>query len=271
MLPPAIMLRMRRVRLIHWKEEEARPRIEQLAAAGYKVDYSPPTPAGLRPMLDSPPDAILIDLSRMPSHGRDIGLSLRQRKATRFVPLVFLGGDPEKVNRVRAALPDAVYTEWSRFRSAVKEAIAHPPVKPHVPKDVMAGYSGTPLPKKLGIKPDFTVAMVNAPDRFERTLGDLPANVTLQEGRPGGGCDLVLWFVRSVRDLDGGIGRMSAATPPGGMWIIWPKRASGVQTDLDGNIVRETGLAHGLVDFKVCAVDATWSGLKFSVRKTRSA
>jgi hypothetical protein len=134
----------------------------------------------------------------------------------------------------------------------------------------MAGYSGTPLPKKLGIKPDFTVALVNAPDRFGRTLGDLPADVTLQEGRMGG-CDLILWFVRSVRDLDAGIGRMSAATPAGGIWIIWPKRASGVQTDLDGNIVRETGLAHGLVDFKVCAVDATWSGLKFSVRKTKPA
>jgi CheY-like chemotaxis protein len=257
---------MPRVRLIHWKEEEAREHVKQLEGAGYQADVSRPTPEGLRSLSGTPPDAILIDLSRMPSHGRDIGLALRQRKSTRFIPLVFVGGDPEKIERLRTALPDAVYTEWRRIRSGLKKAIAHPLEQPHVPASVLEGYSGTPLPKKLGIKSGFTVAMVNAPDAFERALGDVPDGVTLRD-RVQGACDLILWFVRTMRELDAGIGRMSAATPAAGMWIIWPKKASGTRTDLDATLVRETAMAHGLVDFKVCAVDTTWSGFKFSRRK----
>ena len=84
-----------------------------------------------------------------------------------------------------------------------------------------------------------------------------------------GACDLALWFVRSNRDLESAIGRMSAAVPGGGIWIIWPKKASGILTDVSEPVVRQAGLAHGLVDFKVCAVDATWSGLKFSRRRSK--
>ena len=128
------------------------------------------------------------------------------------------------------------------------------------------GYSGTPLPKKLGIREGFTVATLRSPDDFEQTLGDLPANVTIRR-QMRGRLDLVIWFVRSQKELDGRIERIAGATPRGGIWICWPKKSSGVSTDVGEGDVRSAGLAHGLVDYKIAAIDATWSGLKFARRK----
>jgi hypothetical protein len=129
-----------------------------------------------------------------------------------------------------------------------------------------AGYSGTPLPKKLGIKPGTAALLVAAPEGFERTLGALPEGATLRRaGR--GGAELVIWFVRSAQDLARGMTRMAARVEGGGMWIAWPKLGSPLASDLRENLVRDAALAEGLVDYKVCAIDATWSGLKFARRK----
>jgi len=210
---------------------------------------------------------VVIDLSRLPSHGREMGSFLRQRKATRHIPVVFAGGDPEKVERTRKALPDAIYTPWSRIRSALKRSLARPPADPVVPPPVMEGYSGTPLLKKLGIKEGSVVALSGAPKGFEKTLGKLPAGVTIRR-QVRGSCDRVVWFVKSRKELERGVERMGRAlSDKGGLWIAWPKKASGVATDLTQNDVRRTGLASGLVDYKICAIDATWSGLLFARRK----
>jgi hypothetical protein len=163
-------------------------------------------------------------------------------------------------------LPDAVYTAWGRIRGALKQALAHPPASPVVPDSVLAGYSGTPLPKKLGIKPNSVVALITAPDNFAASLGELPNGVTFRDQPPG---DLTLWFLRSRRELERGIAGMSATEGP--LWMIWPKKAAGLNTDLTQQDVREIGLATGLVDYKVCAVDATWSGLLFRRRKPANA
>lgn len=133
----------------------------------------------------------------------------------------------------------------------------------------MAGYSGTPLPRKLGIKPNAPVALIGAPEDFELTLDRLPEGASLhRDGRPA---DLSLWFVTSRSQLEGGIEAMSARAEGGGLWIAWPKKASGVSTDLSESVVRETGLAAGLVDFKICAIDRVWSGLRFSRRNAEGA
>jgi hypothetical protein len=130
-----------------------------------------------------------------------------------------------------------------------------------------AGYSGTPLPKKLGIKPDHRIALLNAPDGFETdTLGELPPGVTVRH-RARGPLDVIVAFVRSRSQLGRGLEAWRAALDPaGGLWIAWPKQSSGVETDLSDGAVRQSGLATGLVDIKVCAIDATWSGLRFVVR-----
>jgi hypothetical protein len=163
-------------------------------------------------------------------------------------------------------LTDAAFTSWNKIRGALKQAIAHPPENPVRPDSLLAGYSGTPLPKKLGIKEDSVVGLAGAPEGFSKTLGTLPAGAKLQELRRAP-CNIILWFVRSRKEMQQRMKGMAARTGTGRLWIIWPKKASGVQTNVTQNDVRAIGMATGLVDFKVCAVDATWSGLAFTRRK----
>ena len=130
-----------------------------------------------------------------------------------------------------------------------------------------AGYSGTPLPQKLGFKPGHRVLLVQAPESFGTThLGPLP-DVELHRRAGRLPYDMVLLFTTSRRDLerrvDGLRGRLTVA---GAIWIVWPKRSSGVPTDLTEDVLREVLLPTGLVDTKVCAVDDIWSGLRFVVR-----
>ncbi len=129
----------------------------------------------------------------------------------------------------------------------------------------LAGYSGTSLVKKLGIKPDSMLALVDAPRGFRRALAGLPGGVQIRT-RAAGRPDLAVWFVTSARTLDRRLAAMARGMGAG-LWIAWPKKASGVQTDVTEDVVRAAGLARGLVDYKVCAIDETWSGLKFARRK----
>jgi hypothetical protein len=131
---------------------------------------------------------------------------------------------------------------------------------------MMAGYSGTPLAKKLGIREGAVVILAGAPDGFEATLDPLPPGVVVGR-RTRSGADVVLLFAPSRSVLERRFAPLAAALDrSGGLWVCWPKRSSGVATDLDENEVRAHGLAAGLVDNKVCAVDETWSGLRFVYR-----
>jgi hypothetical protein len=131
----------------------------------------------------------------------------------------------------------------------------------------MAGYSGTPLPTKLGIKPDSRVALVNAPDGFSAVLGELPPGVTVRRQARGPLDVIVAFFVRRT-EFERRLPTLSAALhPDGGLWVAWPKQASGVATDMTENVIRDVALPTGLVDNKVCAVDGTWSGLRLVIRR----
>ena len=130
----------------------------------------------------------------------------------------------------------------------------------------MAGYSGTPLVKKLGIKEGSRVALVNAPENFETELGELPDNVKFMKPTTRS-LDLILFFVLSERVLARDFAKLAARLTSNGMiWIAWPKKSSGVTTDLTFEPVQRIGLDAGLVDVKICAIDDTWSGLKFVYR-----
>lgn len=130
----------------------------------------------------------------------------------------------------------------------------------------MAGYSGTPLAKKLGIKEGSRIALVNAPKDFRSELGELPDNVEFVS-RPTKALDIVLFFVMSERVLARNFAKLSEKLVTNGMiWIAWPKKSSGVRTDLAEQCVQRIGLDAGLVDVKICAIDETWSGLKFVYR-----
>jgi hypothetical protein len=125
-----------------------------------------------------------------------------------------------------------------------------------------AGYSGTPLPRKLGFKEGMRVVYVNAPQEFAVEGIDAPA------ARLAKGTDLVVCFVTRRRELERRLDALRRAIEPAGMlWVAWPKRASGVATDMTEDVVREVALPTGLVDTKVCAIDETWSGLRLVVRR----
>ncbi len=257
---------MKRIRLIHWNDDERHQRAASLRKAGYEIDDAPvESQASFKAIHANPPDAFVIDLTRLPMHGRDVALAMRQAKSTRFVPIVFAGGESGKVDKIRKSLPDAAFATWLGIRGALKKALASGVTNPVVPASSLAGYSGTPLPKKLGIKAGFTVALVDAPDNFEATLGALPGPVRLLRN-PRGKRDLTIWFVRDVRSLEKKVDRMVRHGTPG-LWICWPKKTSAIASDIGEQIVRDAGLSRGIVDYKVCAVDETWSGLKFATRK----
>lgn len=130
-----------------------------------------------------------------------------------------------------------------------------------------AGYSGTPLPQKLGIKAGAVVAFANPPPGWRRTLGRLPDGVTVK-ARARGPLDVVVLFVTRLSDLRRRFGPVAKALDPaGGLWVAWPKQTSDVATDLTFLAVQEIGLAAGLVDNKVCAIDETWSGVRFVYRR----
>ena len=131
----------------------------------------------------------------------------------------------------------------------------------------MAGYSGTPLPKKLGIKEGSLVALVGAPAGFAATLGELPAGAAIVAVARQAETDVVVFFAITCAAFEARFAELATwLRPAGGLWVAWPKRTSGVATDLNENLIREFGLADGLVDNKVCAIDETWSGLRFVYR-----
>ncbi|MGP7995865.1 MAG: hypothetical protein ACLPKI_00795 [Streptosporangiaceae bacterium] len=132
-----------------------------------------------------------------------------------------------------------------------------------------AGYSGTPLPAKLGIRPGYLVALVGAPPGFRDLLGDLPG-VELLDELPGTGVplDVIVFFTTSRAEYEVELGPLRAGMAPAcGLWIAWPKRAARVPTDMTEHVVREVALPTGLVDNKVCAIDQAWTGLRLVIRR----
>lgn len=130
----------------------------------------------------------------------------------------------------------------------------------------MAGYSGTPLPKKLGLKEGSRIALINAPKDFARELGELPHNAEIVS-RATKPLEIVLLFVLAERALLRDFDKLAKKLASNGMiWIAWPKKSSGVATDLTFDRVQRIGLDAGLVDVKICAIDEVWSGLKFVYR-----
>jgi CheY-like chemotaxis protein len=257
---------MKRVYLFQKDKAEARKRIKQLKKLGYQVRHEQISPESLRKFKEKPPMAVLIDLSRAPSLGRDAGIYIRHYRATRKIPIVFIDGEPKKVAQIKKHLPDAVYTEWPITKRALKRAITCPPAAPVKPKSLLAGYSRTPLVKKLGIKAKSAVILINAPRDFVKSLGMLPDGIVTKT-RLTKNSDMMIWFTKSRKAMGKRINTIAALVGKGGLWIVWPKKTSLMATDLSQKDVREIGLNAGLVDYKVCAIDETWAGLKFARRK----
>jgi hypothetical protein len=255
------------IRLICWNAVEAKEKSVRLQSAGYQVDFELFSPDVMRLLRHEPPAAVIIDLGRLPSQGRDVALQLRQFKSTRFIPLVLCGGDPLKLPKIQELLPDAIYTAWDDVLPALEQALRSPPTQVAVPESSFAGYAGAPLVKKLGIRPHMSVGLLNPPPGFAHCLPGLPEDITWYS-QPGEPCDLVIWFIRTRQELDHGLPQVQPGIGKAGLWVVWPKKTSGLESDLTQVVVRKTGLAAGLVDYKVSAIDETWTGLRFAIRKS---
>ncbi len=156
----------------------------------------------------------------------------------------------------------------ARPPSPRKRAPSSSPRKRGPSSPIAVGYSGTPLPQKLGIKDGSRVAVLGAPRGFRALLDPLPPGARLRSALGADPADIVLLFTTRTDELAGRFGSaVDALAPGGGLWVGWPKKTSGVASDLDENAVRAVGLAAGLVDNKVCAIDAIWSGLRFMRRR----
>ena len=259
---------MARIRLIHWSGPEGRERKLRLASLGHHADFDDLEPTSLnRTLRSSTPDAYVIDLSRLPAQGRQVGMWLRSYKATRYIPIVFVDGDPVKVATIKQVLPDATYTTWGRINTALAKALARPVTDVVVPPSSI--YSAKPAVEKLGVKPGMRVCLVNAPTGFADSLTPAPVGVKFT-ARPTADCDLFIVFARSLREVGAHLTQLTGDVARQTVWIAWPKKASGVKADLNGNLVREWGLSAGWVDFKICAIDDTWSGLAFKRRERRA-
>jgi CheY-like chemotaxis protein len=257
-----------RIRLVHWREDEVPERAGRLEREGYEVDGTVPgTSIGLKQLREDPPAAFVIDLGRLPSHGLEVARSLRQSRPLRHIPIVFIGGAEEKVERVRRELPDATYTAWADIGADLRRAIAKPPADPIVPVSNSGPRSDRPLAEKLGINPDSTLVLIDAPEQIESTLEPLPGGVTLRRGNRGRR-QMTIWFVTSRRELERRFDAVAKAVGEGTLWMAWPKATSGAKTDLVEGSVRDFGLAAGMVDTKVCAIDDVWSGLRLTRRRT---
>lgn len=258
-----------RIRLVHWHQDEATQRASVLEALGYAVDaHVPQGPKFLSEIQRETPDAVVIDLTRLPAQGRDLGLAIRHRKATRRIPLVFVGGHADKVDQVKALLGDATFTHWECIEADLKRAIETPVQDPVAPDSVFAAYRGRPLIEKLGIKSGASVVLVDQPADFRQTLGSLPEGCSVHRSLEQTH-DLIIWFVSSQAELEDRIDTLADQVGQAALWIAWPKKGSPIAGDLSQTIVRRLGLASGLVDYKICAIDTTWSALLFTHRKPK--
>lgn len=235
-----------------------------LKIPGFTIDASPHRSSRfLTTIRDLAPAAIIIDLDKTPSHGRALAILLRSSKSTREIPIVFAGGQPDKIDRLRRDLPGSVFTDWKNLAKSLKQAIRDGP-QPTVP-NYMRQFYGSSLPKKLGLKDE--VAVVNAPENFEQHLGDLDG-VSFRSVISRS-TNLVIWFVRSRAELEDGLDLMVVRLPESrSMWIAYPKRTSRHASDLTQKDLRAFALEAGLVDYKICAIDDDWSALKFTRKRS---
>ena len=246
---------MTRVLVIHRDPLEATAWAARLRALGFDAaPYLSLGAKGFRGIRQDPPHAILIDLTRLPSYGKAMGVLLRERKSLGAIPLVFVEGDPGKAAQVRAILPDAVYTTFAKAPAAIRKAIRQAPREALPPRD-----PGTPLLSKLGIAADSCVAMLHSPEGFQ-----LPGVIPRKQV---GEADVVLVFCRTAVALGLQLPALAAMMRKGRrVWVLWPKKASAVESDLTMPRIRQMAAAFGLVDYKVCAVDATWSAMTLGKR-----
>ena len=256
---------MPRVLVIHRKPALAEERARRLSAEGRDASAYPAVgPGSFRGIRADPPDAILIDLTELPSYGKVMGALLREQKGTRNIPLVFLKGDPGKAAQILELLPGAVIANLTDLAPAILRAIKKAPKEAPPPN-----APAVPVWKKLRIREGSVVALLNPPATVQEMLAPLPTGVRTQKEVDG--ASLILLFVKSTATLARALPDLAPQIEPGRtLWVCWPKRSSGEPCDLTANSIRDMARGVGMIDSKLCAMDQTWSATALSrKRQTR--
>jgi CheY-like chemotaxis protein len=258
---------MARLRVIHWNAEEAAPLLALCRSAGYGVDYEHGGgPAMVKATRKPPvPDAVVIDLTRLASHGREVGVALRNYKALRSTPIVFVDGEEEKVEKTRERVPGAYFCTRAQLRRTLKKALSEerkgefPAAAP-----MMELYRSRFTFQKLGVKPGMSLGVVDPPRDYLAALGPLPEGVEIVEN-PEAPEAVTVWFVHELDPYLDALSRMRRIAHRTKLWVAWRK---GAKNGITQNSVREAAREFGLVDYKICAIDGRWSGMLFALRKT---
>lgn len=250
------------VSLVHWRLTEAKPLITLLEHAGYEVHYGgEQKPIRVSQLKNFDVTAAIVDLTRMPSYGKYWAAELRAT-SLKHLPIVFVDGEPDKIAVVKAALPDATYTTRDKLVGVLKKI--KPVANPVQPSRMMASTRTTAL--KIGIKPDMRVAVFDAPAGYAKIIGPLPSGVALEE-EPDEPAPYTLWFVRELDEYLSGLRKMRALAAKSKLWVLYPKQKKGKQASITQTDVRESAIAIGLVDYKICSVDETWTGIAFALKR----
>jgi CheY-like chemotaxis protein len=251
-----------RVQLLNSEAGEAKLLIKQLRASGYTVGGH--DEGSVRALRQSPPHALVIDLARSPAHGRHLAMWMRSQESIRSIPIVFVDGDAEKVEKIRAELPDAIYTSRAKLASALKRA--KPLASPAL------GYGNRTIAQKLGIRDGTRVAVIGAPPGYANLVGPLPPGASLEED-PEEALPVTLWFVHDPEVYLAELPRMrQLAAARSRLCVIYPKQHT-AHKGRDGRItqsfIREFAEAMGLVAYRTCSVNKSWSGTLLSLKKQR--
>lgn len=261
-----------RIRYINWNAAEADEYLEKLRARGFDVEYDErPASREMAEWRATPPDLFLIDLTRLPSHGREVGVALRNYKTLRSVPLVFLDGKPDKVERVKQVLPDAVYVRTGKLIPALKRALREGPVKEAVrPAAMMERYGLRTVAHKVGIEANSAVALWEAPGGVEQIFVGLPEGVRWVEPEDES-ATLAVFFAREEESLREAFRLARRCGHLKKIWVARQKASSKRKAAaVSETLLRETGLAMGFVDYKVCGLSEEWSGLLFARKKAEA-
>jgi hypothetical protein len=258
-----------RIRYIHWNASEAEGSVEKLRAQGFDVEYDErPGSRELAEWRMTPPDLFVIDLTRLPSQGREMGVAIRNSKNLRSVPLVFLDGEPEKVELVRQVLPDAIYVSTSKLIPTLKRALKEGPLKdPARPAAMMERYGLRTVAQKVGIEPNSAVALWEAPGGVEQILVGLPEGVNWVEPDDDRAA-LAIFFARDEESLREAFRQARRFRHLKKIWVARQKAGrANAPAVVSEDLLRETGIAMGFVDYKVCGLSDEWSGLLFARKK----
>lgn len=275
-MPKVASAKQKTLRLVCWKEADAKRHAAELRRAGYRIVAEPvANPGGaVRYFREVDPDAVVIDLDRLPSHGRELGMSLCASKSTCHLPLVFAGGLAAKVDPIRAAIPGATFVPWEDVPAAIERAMAQPPSPRLRSRELLKATGAGALERKLDIKAQTHFAIVpltGDASWLSEILTSIPYG-SVPQRRLDASTTLALFIVNTRRELIHAFTQARTSLPRNAsLWIVHPKQTSSLAGDFNQDDVREAGLSYGFVDYKVCAVDKDWSALKFARRGVTKA